>query len=436
MTRIADLAASNTVIARILETQKRLHDLEIQVSTEKKSQTYQGIARSSQQLVNYENARDKLESFVATNQTMDMRVQTTVTVVDGIKTTLTEFRDALFDYEAGSLDNEQRVKDIQDAAFRALTDLSVHLNAEVDGRFIFAGGRVTTQPVDFGLTNLSDFQSQFDGEAVVYPPTREAHVETQLTTDTATTGNLTFTNNVAPTADTITAANAGTLAGIAVGSKFTVSGSGTHDGTYTVVSNNGTTIEISGTMAAPLDAITVDNDFTTADETVAATISVSNYYSGDTTTQTHRVSDNRDFTIDLNGIDPAFEKAIRAMGIIAQGAFGTNGGLDQHPERLDQAIYLVTSALELTPTGTPPFGAENTSNIRQIEQDLGYQQVLISQTNEQHEDLIAFFDQRVIDSENVDSLEVISRLLDESNALEAAYQAISRLQKLSLTNFL
>ena len=191
MNRIADLAASNTVIARILETQKRLHDLEVQVSTEKKSQTYQGIARSSQQLVNYENARNKLEAFVATNQTQDMRLQTTVTVVDGIKTTLTEFRDALFDYEAGSLDNEQRVKDIQDAAFRALTDLSVHLNAEVDGRFIFAGGRVATQPVDFGLTNLSDFQAQFDGEAVVYPPTREAHVETGVNLTAADIGGLT-----------------------------------------------------------------------------------------------------------------------------------------------------------------------------------------------------------------------------------------------------
>ena len=193
-----------------------------------------------------------------------------------------------------------------------------------------------------------------------------------------------------------------------------------------MVSTNGSDqITISGNMTIGATTTAVTNTANNgADAT--ATISVSNYYSGDTATQTHRVSDNREFTLDLNGIDPAFEKAIRAMGIIAQGDFGTNGGLDQHPERLDQAIYLITSALELTPTGTPPFGAENTSNIRQIEQDLGYQQVLISQTNEQHKDLIAFFDQRVIDTENIDSLEVISRLLDESNALEAAYQAISR----------
>ena len=435
MSRIADLAASNTVISRILETQARLHELETQVATEKKSQTYQGIAQDSQRLVNYENTRDQLENFVATNETMELRLDTTSTVLDGIQQAITDFREALFDYEAGTLTDEQRVKDVQDAAFRALTDIGVYLNSDVDGRFIFAGSRVSSQPVDMGLTNLSDFQSLYDGSSVVYPPTREAHVETQLTTDTATTGNLTFTDNAA-VPDTITAAVGGTLSSIPVGSTITIAGSGTHDGTYTVVTNDGTTIEISGTMAAPLDAVTVTNDFTTADETVAATISVDTYYDGDSATQQHRVSENRDFDLDLNAIDPAFEKAIRAMGIIAQGVFGTAGGLDQNTERLDQAIYLTTSALELNATGTAPFGTESSGNLSQVQQDLGYQQVLLSQTNEQHEDLIAYLDLQVIETENIDSLEVISRLLDESNALEAAYQAISRIQQLSLTNYL
>lgn len=33
MSRIADLASSNTIISRILQTQARLHDLELQAST-------------------------------------------------------------------------------------------------------------------------------------------------------------------------------------------------------------------------------------------------------------------------------------------------------------------------------------------------------------------------------------------------------------------
>ncbi len=432
MSRIADLAASNTVISRILETQARLHDLETQVATEKKSQTYQGIAQASQRLVNYENSRDQLENFVATNQTMEMRLDTTSSVLDGVKKTITDFREALFDYEAGTLTDEQRVKDIQDSAYRALTDLTVHLNSDVDGRFIFAGSRVTTQPVDMNLSNLTDFQSLYDGEAVVYPPTREAHVETELSLSAADLGGLTMAGT-----DTITSTNGTALAGLTVGSTITIANSANgNDGTYTVVSTNGADqITISGAMTVGASTINVANTVTNGGD-ATATISVSSYYEGDTATQQHRVSDNRDFDIDLNGIDPAFEKAIRAMGLIAQGVFGTTGGLDQNLERLDQAIYLTTSALELSAVGTAPFGTESTGNLRQVQQDLGYRQVLINQTNEQHEQLIGFFDQRVIEAENIDSLEVISRLLDESNALEAAYQAISRLQQLSLTNYL
>ena len=431
-TRIADLASSNTVIARILETQKHLHDLETQVATEKKSQTYQGIAQQSQRLVNYENARDQLETFIANNETMEMRLDTTSSVLDGIKKTITDFREALFDYEAGTLTDEQRVKDVQDAAFRALTDLSVHLNSDVDGRFIFAGSRVTDQPVNMGLTNLTDFQTLYDGNSVVYPPTRESNVETELSLSAADLGGLTMSGT-----DTITSTNATALAGLTVGSTITIANSaGGNDGTYTVVSTNGSNqITISGAMSVGASTINIANTVNNgADAT--ATIAVSSYYEGDTATQQHRVSENRDFDIDLNAIDPAFEKAIRAMGLIAQGAFGTAGGLDQNTGRLDQAIYLTTSALELNAVGTAPFGTESTGNLRQVQQDLGYQQVLVSQTNEQHENLIAFFDQRVVDTENIDSLEVISRLLDESNALEAAYQAISRLQQLSLTNYL
>ncbi|MBT6406512.1 MAG: hypothetical protein HOK06_02825, partial [Rhodospirillaceae bacterium] len=64
MSRIADLAASNALIGYILNTQSRLHDLETQVSTEKKSQTYSGIANESQHLINIENTNDLLAQYV------------------------------------------------------------------------------------------------------------------------------------------------------------------------------------------------------------------------------------------------------------------------------------------------------------------------------------------------------------------------------------
>lgn len=431
MPRISNQAAVNTVIDRMLTTQARLNDLQVQLSTEKKSQDYRGIARDAERLVKFENSRDSLEAFMVNNDIMDMRLKTTDAVLEGIQKTLTEFRESLYDYEAGSLTDEQRIKDVQDAAFRALKDLQVHLNSDVGGRFMFSGGRVLTQPVDLNLTSLADFQSKYDGDSVVYPPTRAAAVQTNENITAAETGGLNMTLG-----NTITATNGGSLAGLAVGSTITIANSGNgNDGTYTVVSNTGTVVTISGAMTVGASTINVANTVNNgADAT--ATITASSYYAGDTATQKHRVSENREFTLDVNAIDPAFDKAIRAMSIIAQGTFGTAGGLDQNTGRLDDALYLINAAFEIAPPGTPPYGPESTSNIVQIRQDLGFERILISRTNEANESLIAFFDKRITEDENSDNLRVTAELLDQSNALEASYQALSRIQQLSLTNFL
>lgn len=431
MNRIANLASTNALVSRLMQTQARVNDLQIQASTEKVSQTYHGIARYSQRLVNMENSRDMLSNFVTNNETADLRLKTMDAAVSGIRTAIIDFREALFDFEAGSGNEEQRIKDVQDAAFRALNDVGIYLNTDADGRFIFSGGRVTTQPVDLGLTTLQDFQAKYDGEATIYPPTRDAHVGTNVTLPPAATGGLTMSGT-----NTIDAATAGSLASVPVGSTITISGSANgNDGTYTVVSNDGDTITISGAMTVGASTITVANTINNgADAT--ATISVSSYYSGDTASQTQRVDQNRDFTMDINAIDPAFEKAIRAMGLMAQGVMGTNGGLDNHPERIDQALYLITSSLEITTMGSAPFGVEEKSNIAQVQQDMGYQRVIIDQTNKRHETLIGFFDQNVIETENINTTEVIARLLDETRALETAYQAIARIQQLSLGKFM
>jgi len=431
MNRIANLASTNALVSRLLETRSRLNTLQIQAATEKVSQTYQGIARDSQRLVTLENTRDMLTNFVASNESVDLRLKTTDSVIAGIRQTIIDFREALFDYEAGSLDEEQRVKDVQNAAFRALTDMGVYLNSDVDGRFMFAGSRVTTQPVDFGLTTLTDFQTRYDGEATAYPPTRAAHVETNLALSAADLGGLTMSGT-----DTLTAATAGSLSAIPVGAVITIANSANgNDGTYTVVSNDGTNLTISGPLTIGASTINVANTVNNgADAT--ATISVSGYYKGDTASQSQRVDQNRSFTLDLNAIDPAFEKAIRAMGLIAQGVFGTNGGLDNNPERLEQALYLTNSSLDVTNMGAAPFGAAAKRTITQVQQDVGFQRLLIDQTNKQHQTLIGYFDQRIIDIENVDTTEIVARLLDESRALELAYQAIARIQQLSLGGFL
>ena len=148
------------------------------------------------------------------------------------------------------------------------------------------------------------------------------------------------------------------------------------------------------------------------------------------------MSTQREVDWDLTAIDPAFEKALRAMGLIAQGAFGSEGGLDQNTVRVTQASYLVRSSLAVTIAGTPPFGTEAIGSIEAAEQRLGYKQVLLNETNAVHTAFRSYLATSMGKIENIDRTAVIANILDDSRTLEASYQALARIRELTLVNFL
>jgi flagellar hook-associated protein 3 FlgL len=710
MSRISSYSANTTLINQMLRTQQRLFDLETQVTSEKKSQDYLGIAVNAQRLVNLENTKSQLDRFINNNTQAEVRLSIEATVVEGIQETVKEFKSALQEYETSNGSNEERVEEVQAAAFRALRSIQTLLNTDVAGRFIFSGSRVTNEPVELGISSITAFQELFNGDTVKVPTTRDGTLErfsfssdeNNLTTqyvdpanflvfaqdadgNTATSSNSSISatsalfSNVAvgstikitdtasnngtytvasvtnsgrtieintsmltdelnvpntsigyrdpnnPTnellltsgsygtltfnraANTIVAQNAGSLSALQVGARITVGDSTQNDGDYTVASNNGTTVTVvsnkltdegngagnlffdyhAGTQVvftanggtnddtiavqqnggggavpdvfnglAVGDTVTVANtgsnnttytvnaisadgstitvnesvtnetdfnatftgsnsfahtvgtqiNFNAATETIeiqdtggtavpgafsqlkagmqftvsgvttnngvftvasvaangssvtvtqditvnetdndgarvrsfaaAGTIAATPYYAGDTVTTTHRTSELRSYENELTAIDPAFEKAIRGMMIILQGKYGTAGGLDENQERVSQAKYLIESSLEFTVSGTPPFGTELTSSIEQVQQNIGFNQVLLSRQNALHNDFIGFIESSVADIENADPLATITRLLDDQRSLEASYQTFARIRQLSLTNFL
>jgi len=595
---------------------------------------------------------------------MDMRLSITGTVLKGIDDELSSFRRELIDFNGGNQTKLEFVKNIQDSAFRGLQTLETYLNTDVNGEYLFSGGRVTTQPVDLGITNLSALQAKYDGANIVYPTYRDNHVHHKMaagtgsptnptgagftnlsfngTANTITTANLatqvntitlsgsvvagdeysvnvngttvsytvtgseasmaavrdnffaainanatvsasvtaaasstdkiTITSDVAGTAFTstststnltavaqvdnvtlantyatndtvsvnvnglgavvytvvandltangdgtggtvagnstaalnnittkvaaavnadaasaeivtaaasgggggvitltadtagtsftrvssastagdgtatgttatnnlpastdnkaitaITTANANAFANLAVGASITISGANTtgNDGTYTISSNSAGVITTAESIAT-----------TDANDTAPTLISNISYFSGDELTQSHNVNKVRSFDIDLTGIDPSFEKAIRGLFHIAQGVFNTGGGLDQNTSRIDESLYLIESALDRNPGGTEPFGTELIGSIEQVSRDIGFDRVLISQTNTTNQSLINFYDNMIQEYEDVDPLETYSKLLDQQNSLEASYQALARIRQLSLADFL
>ena len=243
-------------------------------------------------------------------------------------------------------------------------------------------------------------------------------------------GSLTFS----PTGnggETITAATAGafitpagTIAPQAGALVTLASKSGVNDGTYTVVSNDGTNIVIQSNLVA------TENNSTTA------TLSSSSYYKGDGMLQQQVIDQGRTVTVGTTAADPAFEKAIRAMGIIAQGVYGTAGGLDKNMGRIGNAMFLLNDALQSPAAGVPPYGPEASSDLNSVTQSIGYTQQIIAQRNSTQDQIKGYLQTQIAAQINTDPTTAVTMLLNDSNSLQAAYQALSQIRNLNLMNYL
>ena len=440
--QIRDISANNIAVRHLMRTQYELFKTQTQVSTGKVSQDYKGISTQSQRLINTENTRTLLEKFQQDNVTTSFRLSGTETTTDTINGAIKNFYDSLRDFKLTGGNDPARIKDIQTEAFKGLQDIEGYLNTQLDGRYVYAGNRASTRPVDLGLTSLTAFQSRYDGIGTTYPTTRDAQmdnlnlsanpangaanwltfaeetagnglgritspsnafgnlsvgatldvtgtagnngtytivaidpagtwvdVKTEMLTTEAATAAATLTTSATPPVTMVAPTNFATLAfdratgtitaaappaapldsattGLTAGTTFTIAGSASNNGTYTVVSNDG------------VNLVVEQRKLTTQAVPEAGTVATSSYYSGDLQGSKVRVSQTRSVDFDLTAVDPAFEKAIRAMHVVMQGVTGTEGGLDKNTARVDDAIYLLESSLGKNPVGTPPYGTE------------------------------------------------------------------------------
>ncbi|MBF0093229.1 MAG: hypothetical protein HQL34_01645 [Alphaproteobacteria bacterium] len=497
MARVATLVNNQILVDRMMTVRKRVDDAQVQVSTNKKSQNYAGVAFDSLRLVSFENQRTNLNRYVENNTTAQLRLKIQETQVTSVEKAVTKFRSALVTFSQLDLTTvanpTQEINNIQTLAFNAMKDVEFLLNTRVDGRYLFAGGKTDVKPVDFAYTSVSGFQTTYPGTGADFPVTRAQQLgNTSLTsttfesvgyalsngastiTATPSVTNATFgTATFASGTSTITAGTANGFSSLAIGSKFTVAGSASNNTTFTVISNDGTTMTV---YPAPTDeaatavptitprvfaalpigatitiagATTGANDATytiTANTgnvltvtpapaatealpgggTISATLP-NNYYDGDQMQLAHRVDEDRTITLGINATDGAFEKAFRAMGMVAQGDLLNNSG------RVRVAINLLGDSLQHSASALPN---ESTSGIVDVQNTLGRNAVILDDTNKRHQDYMTFLDSRTADMENIDPLEAITRLQSDSNTLEIAMKTLARISDLSLSKYI
>ncbi len=287
MTRVPTLAAHSLMSARLMGTQSKIYDLQTQLTTEKKSQTYSGISSDALRLINFENESTRTSTYITNNTVANARLSAMNESVSGARKSLVTFRDDLSNFLSKDIttlssDEISDFEDLQARAFNFMKDMEDYFDIKLDGQYLFSGGKSGVPPVDTGFDSLEEFQAVYDGNDILAPESRFTHMNDTLITSTDT-GNLNFNNGAstitATTAEafnlqhydngdtgavafsaangTITATTAGAFANVEAGMMIRVGGTGTdNDRFYTVqsVSSDGRTITVEPDIAADIPA--------------------------------------------------------------------------------------------------------------------------------------------------------------------------------------
>jgi flagellin-like hook-associated protein FlgL len=414
MSRVGTLASDNILLSQLLSVQKRLKDLNTQVNTEKKSQVYGGIAHDSFNLVSLENQHDLMTRFIDTNKVQQTKLEIMSTSLQTVQSTLSTFRSELGDFLAKGADDPAALSLIQDLAWTHLSEIQSVLNEKMNGQYIFSGGKSNTKPVHIPWDNLADFQATYKQATV-----------------SDSTGILTFNNAT----DTITAANAGAFSGFSAGDTITISGTASNDGTYTIASIDATktTLTLSTTLVAneaPATGVTIQPQ-TQFPTTRAGNIALgaNYYYQGDNMQIQHRVDENQTFILGINANDPAIEKGIRALLMMAQGNMSQ---VDTSNSTLvPNVITLVNDSIQ-----HDAASSEMDSDMLTMQYKIETNVTSIKRAIERQTTFKATSEARLSDLENVDKTQAVALLTSQQTALEVSYTAFGRIRQLSLSDYI
>jgi flagellin-like hook-associated protein FlgL len=535
MNRIATFAVQQLSLSQTLETQKKLFDSQIQVSSGKVSPNFLGVATESRRLVNLEGTLTATNGFNKNIDLIERRLATMEAKTGEAFDVASEFREllisALSAENASDLALNQRASDL-------IQTLAGLVNVKQDDRYLFAGARVGTEPIDLsillattpplvdaaeftgtattsttGITSLTGIVSvqvetgnSNDAFQLTYDDVLQSFTMTNLNGNVSAqvalggvpaagqTKELTFTIGGERVVLTI---DENFDAGTAITNATVVGAVGAGVGAFGAISVTGTTgdisnidlntIETSGTAAsATLTLSSTDGNFvatgvdlsagpsvvpvTLTNATTGATMSLQiavttgldnaaiadagteiqlgnfleniaatngtvnltqarpgdpgydpanpAFYKGDSQKLSARIETTTTMEYGVTGDEAGFEKLFRAL-FMAKNANVSPGNIDS---------ATLNSALELA--------LEAIAELPNIRSSIGSDRKILEETKSRHLDFLVTTTEAVSNIENVDVVEVVTRMSAQQIQLEASYTLTARLSQLSLVNFL
>lgn len=143
--RVTNFAQQNYMFSQVQALQSRNVDQNIAITSGKTSQRYSGIASESMRLVSIQATHVRITRYADNNMLIDQRLQTMESSVSQLVDIASSLRTML----VGSLNaNNASVSGIDVEAANLMQQVAGILNTDFDGRYLFAGSKTNTQPVD------------------------------------------------------------------------------------------------------------------------------------------------------------------------------------------------------------------------------------------------------------------------------------------------
>ncbi|MBX2831443.1 MAG: hypothetical protein KTR23_09730 [Rhodospirillales bacterium] len=407
VTRVATYTNHTLLSDLAIRNAARVTDLQNQASSGYKSRNYAGIADSTQRLLNLEGEYTRTEQYLRNTTQTKLRLQSMETSVDSMLTIATQMKSLLI--QASSANQADDVN-IQDEASQAMAQVANLLNTNLDGRYLFAGGRSEEPAVDiekiYAPDNyLSDLDVTLTGTTTLASlgvTTGQLQIVSTDVDGNSVTTNVNYNAATDDIDDILDAINSVTTNG-AIASLRGFGDTGAPLLNIENVGNGSITITESGAgdFLSQLGMEKIPNPRADAD-----------YYDGDKQILEARIDDEYSVSYGILADNPAFQKLVQGLGIAA----GTD-----NQDAMSVALGFINDAINELPNVQGQIGLD-ISNIERFET--------------RHEDFKIFAAQAISDIETVDVPLTLAELTQYETALQASFISISRAADLSLANYL
>jgi len=162
--RVATFALNDSMISAALRTQAKISERQIQTASGKVSADYGGLGATSKKVIDLQVSISQSKSYEDAASSADNRVQAMYSATGSITDLLSSYKSELTSAISASGSNDTSALSSSAAGF--MSEMASLLNTQYGGRYLFAGSRTETAPVD--LSAYSNTTSVTDADTSYY----------------------------------------------------------------------------------------------------------------------------------------------------------------------------------------------------------------------------------------------------------------------------